>query len=80
MALAPTPNLLFLIGVAPVVEFFFYNEAPVPFPASVRFYTLIFSIVFVCLKLNRKCKTNNHRFRRFREHVLTETQHKVTVI
>jgi len=45
MALAPAPELLVFMSVAP---------APVPDPASACFHTLMFSIVLVCLKLNGK--------------------------
>jgi len=44
MAPAPAPELLVFMSVAPVSAFSFrHNMAP----ASVRFYTLIFSIVLV---------------------------------
>jgi len=33
---------------------FLHSMSPGPAPASVRFHTLIFSIVLVCLKLNGK--------------------------
>jgi len=41
MNMAPAPELLVFMSAAPA-------------PASVRFHTLIFSIVFVCFKLNGK--------------------------
>jgi len=47
--MAPAPELLVFMAVAPAPELSFLMA-----PASVRFHTLKFSIVLVCLKLNGK--------------------------
>jgi len=57
MAPAPAPELLVFMNEAPPPApelSFFMTPAPDPAPACVRFYTLIFSVVLVCLKLNGK--------------------------
>jgi len=48
MAVAPAPELLAFMSIALAPKLpFFHNMAP----ASIRFYTLIFSFLLVCLKL-----------------------------
>jgi len=49
MNMAPASELLVFMSMAPAVELSFFMAL-----ASVRFHTLIFSIVLVCLKLNGK--------------------------
>jgi len=53
MSVTQAPELLVFMSVALAPELAFFM-APAPALASVRFYTLIFSIVLVCLKLNGK--------------------------
>jgi len=53
MKVAPALELLVFmaLALAPRLSFFMALD---PAPACVRFYTLIFSTVLVCLKLNGK--------------------------
>jgi len=51
VAPAPAPELLLFMSETPAPELSFFMA---PAPASFRFRTLIFSIVFLCLKLNGK--------------------------
>jgi len=56
---APDPELLVFLSVALATELSFFM-APGPASASVRFHTLIFPIVLVCLKLNENEYGNSH--------------------
>jgi len=48
MTATPAPELLVFTRVAPAPELFFHGSALAQI--SVRFHTLIFSTVFLCLK------------------------------
>jgi len=51
MNMVPAPELMVFISVALAPDISFFHSMAL---APVRFYTLIFSVVLVCIKLNGK--------------------------